>query len=507
MRYVWALLVAVTASGCAARSSAVPPDKWQAQAAELVQEGCYDCLREARDLYAGAPPAARRSVLMRLLEVELLLALREKELAIDPAETLARATAIAAELGRATDMTRYLAIVEAVAPDRSGTPAGRRLLSPVTAGREGLEASVAAIEASPFSALFRDYLLGAIECGRPAVRRAEPQAAAPSRDVPLLLYRSAICERVDTEPLERVRAAVPRFVETSLFLGRAAMASVPLSDGTLARRYLEEAYSRFPHSPAVTVHLATVTQATGDCRRAEAYFSETLAIYQDHEEARLGRAICRTYLGNADGAIADATILIDTSDSNRADGYYWRAWNRRARKQIDEARNDIDGARALRYNARVLTLAGMIEHDQGEFDAAREDLSRASEMDSRECQARWYLGLVGYATEQWPDSASGFADAADCYARLIAETEAKRDEMAKRDDVSEEFRSRQLAGFDAAVAEDSTQRSAADLNAAINYARAGEVEKATTYMKRAWVDPVRRATIDDLRQVLGVPRW
>jgi len=155
----------------------------------------------------------------------------------------------------------------------------------------------------------------------------------------------------------------------------------------------------------------------------------------------------------------------------------------------------------------VLTLAGMIEHDQKEFDAAREDLTRASEMDSRECQARWYLGLVGYATERWPESAAGFADSADCYSRLIAETEAKKEEMAKRDDVSDEFRTRQLTGFDAAIAEDSTQRSAADLNAAINYARAGEVEKATTYMKRAWADPERRTTIEDLRQVLGVPRW
>ena len=508
MRYLWALVVAaVAASGCTARSNALQAPAWQAQAADLVRQGCYDCLRDARELYAGAPAAARRSVLPRLLEVDLLLALREKELAIDPSEALARARAVAAELGSAADMGRFIAIVEAVVPDRSGTPLARRPLSPLIGGREGLQAAVSAIEASPFSPVFRDYLIATIECGRPPLGPQQPAATPPPADVPLLLYRSAICERVDTGPLERVRAAVPRFVETSVFMGRAAMAAVPLSDGSRAREYLEDAYSRFAHSPTVTFHLATVTQATGDCRRAEGYFSETLAIYADHEEARLGRAICRTYLSNSDGAIADATILIDTSAPNRADAYYWRAWNRRARKQIDEARTDIDAARALRYNARVLTLAGMIEHDQKEFDAAREDLTRASEMDSRECQARWYLGLVGYATERWPESAAGFADSADCYSRLIAETEAKKEEMAKRDDVSDEFRTRQLTGFDAAIAEDSTQRSAADLNAAINYARAGEVEKATTYMKRAWADPQRRTTIEDLRQVLGVPRW
>jgi tetratricopeptide (TPR) repeat protein len=502
------LLVSVVIAGCAARSNAVQTGAVLGRTDELVRQGCYDCLLEARAVSEGLSPAQRRSALLPLLEVELLLAMREKELAIDPAATLARARAIAAELGPAVNAERYVSIVDAVTPDRAGTPLSHRPLSPLTAGREGLQATMSAIDASPLSMLFRRYLAASIQCGRPPLDPQQPPAVpAGTDDPPLLVYRDAICDPIAAEPLERVRTAVPRFIETSLFLGRRAMGTLPISDGSAPRRYLEEVYARFPHSPAVTIHLATVTQATGDCRRAEGYFTETLAIYADHEEARLGRAVCRTYLANTDGAIADSTVLIDAQASNRAEGYYWRAWNRRTQKQIAMARADIDHARALRYNARVLTLAGMIEHDEGEYASAKEDLERASDMDSSECQARWYLGLVGYATETWPDSAKGFADAAECYGRMIAETEKKRDEMARRDDVAEEFRTRQIAGFNAAIAEDSTQKSAADLNAAINYARAGEVAMATTYMKRAWVDPERRATIEDLRQVLGVPRW
>jgi hypothetical protein len=79
--------------------------------------------------------------------------------------------------------------------------------------------------------------------------------------------------------------------------------------------------------------------------------------------------------------------------------------------------------------------------------------------------------------------------------------------MARRDDVAEDFKVRQIAGFEAAIKEDRTQKSAADLNAAINYGRAGDVDRATAYMKRAWVDPERRVAVEDLRQVLGVPRW
>jgi tetratricopeptide (TPR) repeat protein len=507
MRRLLAILMAAALSACAARSGSLQPPAPQLKADELVRQGCYACLLEARAVYDAVPTSARRALLVPMLEVELLIALREKELALDPAEAMKRATAIAATLGPSINAARYIAIVDAVASDPVGTPRRARQTTALLAGREGLETAFGAIDASPFTPLFRQYLAEAVQCGRPPLDPQRQPIPEPG-DTPLLLYRAAICDNpIDGAALEQVRAAVPRFDEAALFLGRASMAGFFTDDGSRARGYFEEAYKRFPQSPAVTHHLATVWQAAGDCRRGEAFFGETLALRSDHEDSRLGRAVCRTYLGNTDGALEDATVLIDGDAYNRAEAYYWRAWNRRTRKEIDLARTDIDASRALLYNARVLTLAGMIEHDQQQFDKAKEDLSRAREMDNRECQARWYLGLVGYATEQWPDSAGGFADAAECYARLIAETEAKRDVMAKRADVSEEFRSRQLAGFTAAIAEDSTQRSAADLNAAINYARAGDVPKATTYMKRAWEDPERRATVEDLRQVLGVPRW
>ena len=510
MRLLSVLLMAALATGCAARTTRVPPTvNEQAAADELVRQGCYDCLLDARAIYERLPTAARRPLLLRMLEVELLLSLREKELALDPAATMARANTLVSELGAAADVARYIPILEAVPPDAVGTPRSGRLLPTLLAGRERLEAAVTAMDASPFTPLFRQYVAMSVQCGRPPLDLQPRSADTPAADTPpLLMYRSAICENpIKVAALEQVRAAVPRFLETGLFLGRAAMGSLFGSDGSRARIHLEGAYSRFADSPAVTFQLATVTQATGDCRRAEAYFTETLTLRADHEDARLGRAVCRTYLSNNEGAIADATVLIDAATSNRAEAYYWRAWNRRAQKQIGMARADIDSSRALLYNARVLTLAGMIEHDQAEFDKAEEDLTRAKEMDSSECQARWYLGLVGYATERWPESAAGFGEAADCYARLIADNEARRDAMAKRDDVAADFKVRQIAGFDAAIKEDSTQKSAADLNAAINYGRAGDVDRATTFMKRAWIDPDRRGAVEDLRQVLGVPRW
>ena len=500
MRRLLVVLCLFTATACSARSSSRPAADAVVRAEALVAQGCYDCLLEARGIYATVQGESRRLALLRMLEVELLLVLREKELAIDARETMARARALSAQIADA-DLRRYLELVDAIAPDATG----RRLLPPNALARAELEAAVAAVQAGPFSRLFGEYLTLSLQCGRVAQR---PAALDASSAAPLLVYRLAICDDpIDVEPLRRVRAVVPRFVETSFFLGRAAMGSLFGSDGREAAALLEEAYMRFTSSAAIAFTLGTVYQATGDCRRAETFFSHALALGDDHADARLNRAVCRTYLANNDGAIADATMLIEAGSSNRAEAYYWRAWNRRHLKQLDSARSDIDNSRALLYNARVLTLAGMIEYDQQDYDKAREDLTRARDMDASECQARWYLGLLGFSTEEWAASAAGFADAADCYAMSITTTEAQRDAMVRRDDVAEEFRRQQLAGFDAAIAEDKTQKSAADLNAAINYARAGDVQQATTYMKRAAVDPERQAVVEDLRQVLGVPRW
>jgi tetratricopeptide (TPR) repeat protein len=503
------VLLAGLAAGCGSRSAKVAELDRGAWADHLVRQGCYDCLLDARSAYerlAGSSAAA----LARVFEVDLLLALREKELSIDPAATLTHAESLVARLARpgppkggdyVLEAGRLLAIVRSVPEDA----AGRRVLPPSKDAEQQIDQSLAALDASPFSDELKDYLRLTIQCGRTTPARLTTVA---ENGIPLLAYRRAIC----TPPflfdrLRAVRTAVPRFVEAAFFLGRVAMASIFRTDGSEVRGFFEQAYARFSNSPTIAFDLGTVYQATNECRPAERLFTRTLELKPAHEEARLGRAVCRTYLSQNEEAVADATVLVDARASNRGEAYYWRAWNRRHLKQIEAARADIDQARALRYNARVLTLAGMIEYDQREYDIARRDLTQARDLDPRECDAPWYLGLVEVAVEGWPPGAKAFAGAAQCYEALVKETEKFRADMAARTDVSEDFRKRQLAGFDAAIADDNVRKSAAELNAAINFGRAGDIPNATVYMKRAAVDPERRTAVEDLRQVLGVPRW
>jgi tetratricopeptide (TPR) repeat protein len=486
----------------------------------LVREGCYECLIDARDAYEQlASGRSRQAALVRLFAVHLLIVLREKELAIHSATAAERAGTLAAQLDPRLEAGRYIDIVDAIPADPVGTPkVERELAAPMVPGglpirsnplEQVTRAALATVTTGALGPALTGYLTLTLQCTYRWLSADAPVASAPAAGAatfPLLTYRRAICDNpIDGSALEQVRASVPRFTETALFLGRAAIGALPGTDGGRARAHLQEAYAKFPQSPAVTFHLATVSQASGDCRTATTFFAETLALRERHEDARLGRVVCRTYLAESDAANADATVLIEAGAYNRGEAYYWRAWNRRRSSQLDLARADIDSARSLMYNSRVLTLAGMIEYDQDEIETATADFVKAKELDAQNCAARWYLGIVKFKAERWLEGGAEFADTEKCYSAAAAENERLRDAMAARTDVAEDFRARQIAGFETAIAEDRSQESAAALNAAINYARGGDRETAARYIELAKKDPARRPAAEDLRQVMAAP--
>src|SRR5688572_18399905 len=167
------VLLAALAAGCGSRSAKVVEPDRGAWADELVRQGCYDCLLDARAAYerlAGSSAAA----LARVFEVDLLLALREKELSIDPTATLAHAASFVPRLtglgspgppkggNYVLQADRLLAIVKSVPEDA----AGRRLLPPTKDAAQQIEQALAAIDASPFSAELNGYLRLTIQCGR-----------------------------------------------------------------------------------------------------------------------------------------------------------------------------------------------------------------------------------------------------------------------------------------------------------------------------------------------------
>jgi tetratricopeptide (TPR) repeat protein len=519
------VVAAVLLPGCAARSVRFNPEDL-AHAGGLVRQGCYECLLDARDLYERVAASGRQqAVALRLFEVNLLIALREKELALDPAASLARAVESGfSRTNVGSGFSRILEIVRAVPSDARGSSKKTigeyltRLLQPefrpraVEWLRQGSPAGAGARE-EEIQPIIREYIALALECGRDALAPRQA-AAAISTDVPLLRFRAAICPALpDAAVLESLRTENPRFLETGLWLARASLVMQQGGTGTISskslsttRGFLESARSRFSESPAVAYELGVVAQLEGDLRRAATHYGETVTLRPDHEDARLGRAMASSYLKMPEQAIADATVLIDSNAYNRGDAFYWRAFNLHRAKDLAAARADIERAKSIISNSRVHTLAGIIEHDQGERDAAIADLTLAVKLDRANCQASWYLGVVRHAGEEWVQTGTAFAEAARCYDLSAARSERLREEMATRTDVEEDFRTRQLAGFDAAIQEDRTQESAAALNAAIGYARAGDRGTAEKYLEQASKDPARRLMVADLRQVMRGPQ-
>src|SRR4029453_2847455 len=94
MRRLW-LAGLVLWVGCASAPVRKQDQGALADADALVLQGCYDCLLEAGATYERvAVGRARPLVITRLFETNLLIALREKELALDWSAALERARAL-----------------------------------------------------------------------------------------------------------------------------------------------------------------------------------------------------------------------------------------------------------------------------------------------------------------------------------------------------------------------------------------------------------------------------
>ena len=259
--------------GCASAPIRKQDQAALAGADALVLQGCYDCLVEARAIYERvAVGRARPLVVQRLFETELLIVLREKELALDWREALGRARALVPSLSPAIGPERYLELVEAIPPDADGWPRREMPPRPRPAFITDLDSQFLWLETGALSAPVRQYVGLALNCvypprrpapGQPPTRSAGLLQVAPDAP-PLVRYRGAFCRTVDAAPLEQVRAQVPRFVETSYFLARLVVAVAQKNGPGKGRELLTEVHTRFPQSPSVTHLYGRFNQLIGD---------------------------------------------------------------------------------------------------------------------------------------------------------------------------------------------------------------------------------------------------
>lgn len=513
------LAILALSGGCASVPKGPTPAEiaaMKAAAEASVRAGCYDCLLSARDTYTRLAEGKSRPLYVQaLFETELLLALREKELAMDPSASFARAQALAPELPPAVDAARYLALVEAVPSDAMGLPAAEdqafRRAHALFVPK--VSAEMTWLETGALQPLVRQYLSISIDCkyrSRPGANGAPQRIGGPPLDVPadaapLIAYRLATCDAINRSALEDVRKRVPAFVETSLFVARIEVGNAQRTGGARARPLLAEAYARFPTSSSITYLNGNFHQLVGLCRDALKFYDETIALRPLHENALLGRTVCLTFTEQYEDAKAAATHMIDLQLQNMYEGYYWRAWLFHHQKDLASARRDIDRAKQIAYTGNIHRLAGEIEFDQDDLDQSEKDFIDAKHASDggSDCTSRWYLGLIANKRSRSTDAAANFEDAMSCYATAATYTESNLRQMQARTDIDPGFLARQVEGLTAAIKEDRSQQYASACNAANHYARLGNRDKALALLDIAARDPSLDKVIAELRRFIG----
>lgn len=232
-----------------------------AKADALVWQGCYDCLLDARGMYERlAVGRARPLVVEQLFETNLLIGLRERELALDSTAAFDRARANARELPPAVNADRIVAFADAFRPDNLGTP--RRLIGAFLTAHQPtiqkIDEEIAWLDTTVLREPVRRYLALSLDCVYDK-RRRPPQSPPrpnlqplPPDAPPLVAYRAATCADDVAPGLEKVRAVEPRFVEAAFFQARPALSRAQVDGGIKAKAYLVDAIARFPDSPSIT---------------------------------------------------------------------------------------------------------------------------------------------------------------------------------------------------------------------------------------------------------------
>jgi tetratricopeptide (TPR) repeat protein len=442
-----------------------------------------------------------------LFEVELLIAMRERELALPPSGALTRAADLSADLPPTVDGGRYIAAVESLPHDRHGWPRSEVAALRKTHGMTSDEAAAEAswVRSGPITGPLAQYLAIALDCTYvrrgPAPRDAVDTDPLATGESPIVRYRRAICGTPDRRALEAIRAAVPAFVETSFFLGQVAVSNIAQGGSGNPHLLVAEALAWMPESPAATYVSAALQHAIADWTRAITFYDQTLALRPVHEDAWLGRTISLTELRRTDEAIDAASRMIRLGLDNVDQALYWRAWNRHAAGDLAGARADIDDARRRRPSEDVLTMSGIIAHDQEDLETARRDLTRAREMGGgRSCRALWYLGSVLVKERIWLDAGETFEAAMACYADDVSSRETAIRSLETNTAVDPAFKKSRLARLGEEIQIQSRQHLAAAFNAASFHALSGDLDKARRFMEVAARDPDLGDEIDELRR-------
>jgi hypothetical protein len=204
-------------------------------------------------------------------------------------------------------------------------------------------------------------------------------------------------------------------------------------------------------------------------------------------------------------AIATATRFIALGTPDIAQGYYWRAVSRLRLRELELARADAEAAKQRSRGGEILTIAGIVEHEQADYVPAEADLraARAAPKGNENCHAAFYLGSVLTKREAWPDAAASYDSAMVCYddrANFIA---ARIEQVRQSKRGSAEFTAKRIASLESDLADRRSRQRTSAFNAASMNARLRNFARAEELLLVAAQSPDLTDRIDRLREEIA----
>ena len=135
----------------------------------------------------------------------------------------------------------------------------------------------------------------------------------------------------------------------------------------------------------------------------------------------------------------------------------------------------------------MLTLAGVIAHDQNDLPAAERDLRAARDQPRGEsnCTAAFYLARVVSRTERYVESADIYERAMACYDRRIDQSHTRIGIIRANDEISPTFKARRIAQLEQSIVESRRSYHACAFNGATDNARIGRFTRSRELLEIA----------------------
>lgn len=492
LRVLACLIAALFVTGCGAKRQLDIDLAVRAHADALVRAGCYRCLQEALSLYEeqAAPRSAEAD--RQRVRVLALLAARVRELGLfGQPDWLAEGRALVTMQPAASVERLFLDLVgmvrmPAAAEGADGWEPHQRQRARIDELRERVQADLDPLSATDVVAA---YFLRLFACVADSLDTPPPLQV--HGDVPLVAYRAALCGRERGDALTAVLAQEPRFAEAHYF-----RAEVIFSTGALlsTERELNRLEAPFREMPAAAYLRGQVAMVMEDFTRAVTQFDIVLAQVPNQPRALLQRLEALSYAGRSDAAQRAATSLIELGTWFQGEAHYWRAWNGRQLKQLDEAALDIEAAKRLLFNAAVPKLAGLIALDRDQLDKALAELTTSLERKGDDCDVHFALGQVHARRALWADAAQAFENAASCSVDVQADAAKRLAEIAASPG-DEAYQQRLIARAERDREVARAREGMSALNAANSFVRAANPALARTWAQRAlaWEEWAGRA--------------